>query len=130
MSRLRTLLQGCLQARPYRLDAHVTADFLEVLNLVAAGQTSRALASYSGPLLVESEVARIEELRNELTACLRRAALDGSAADLWRWLETDHGHEDLEALQAYVGRAGAHDARRDLVAARLRSLIRRWELDR
>jgi hypothetical protein len=94
-----------------------------------AGEGARALAGYRGPLLVESEVARIAELRDELAAALRRAALDGTPDAMWAWLSTDHGREDPGAMEALLTAAAVDDPRRDAVATRLRALRHRWELD-
>jgi hypothetical protein len=129
LSRLRTLLDGRLEARPYRLVGPVDADFSAVASLLAAGDVGAALARYRGPLLVESEVPRIIEARDELAMSLRRAALSGSPDDLWRWLGTEHGREDPEAMEVFLELASAADPRRDATTARLRALARRWELD-
>jgi hypothetical protein len=129
LSRLRTLLEDRLVARPYRLTGDVHADFVEVAELVASGRVGAALARYRGPLLVESEILRIVEARDELAMSLRRAALGGSLDDLWRWLDTEHGREDPDAMEAFLALASSADPRRDAVVARLRALARRWELD-
>jgi hypothetical protein len=126
MSRLRALLNGCLEARPYRLAADVHADFLEVSALLAAGETTRALARYHGPLLRESDVGRIVAVRTELAAALRRAALAGSTATMWSWLDTDHGHDDPDAMQAFLQVTADDDPRRAVVAWRLRALEQQW----
>jgi hypothetical protein len=83
MSRLRSLLAGCLRARPYRLAADVHADVLEVFALLEAGEPARALARYRGPLLLESEVVRIAELRDELAAARRWPARPTSCGRGW-----------------------------------------------
>lgn len=122
MSRLRRLLGPCLRGRPYRLCAEVRADFLEVLRLVHAGHADLALARYRGPLLVESAVLRIEDARNELAAALRRVAISSGPDALWAWLETDHGRDDLHAMDVFLQRTGWHDPRRAAIAARRQSL--------
>jgi hypothetical protein len=127
MSRLRTLLGGCLRARPYRLAADVDADVLEVSALLEAGEATRALARYRGPLLVESEVVRIAERRDELAVAVRRAALDGTPDAMWAWLDTDHGREDPDAMEAFLAAATRDDPRRDAIATRLNALRHRWE---
>jgi hypothetical protein len=129
MSRLRSLLGGCLRARPYRLAADVHADVLEVSALLEAGEPTRALARYRGPLLLESDVVRITELRDELAAALRRAALAGSPDVMWAWLGTEHGREDPDAMEAFLAVAATDDPRRDAIAARLRGLLHRWDED-
>jgi hypothetical protein len=122
MSRLRTLLGGCLSARPYRLDADVDADVHEVTALLAAGEVTRALARYRGPLLADSEVERIVAARDELAAATRRAALDAGGDALWMWLDSDHGRDDVEAVHRFARAAEPDDPRRDAAAARLRLL--------
>jgi hypothetical protein len=129
MSRLRSLLGGCLRARPYRLAADVHADVLEVSALLEAGEPTRALARYRGPLLLESDVVRITELRDELAAALRRAALAGSPDVMWAWLGTEHGRDDPVAMEAFLAAAAPDDPRRDAIAARLRGLRHRWDDD-
>jgi hypothetical protein len=129
MSRLRKLLGGaCLAARPYRLEAAVEADFLAVEERLAAGDIAAGLNGFSGPLLAGSDAPRIAQARGELEGALQRAALAGTPADLWAWLQTEPGRDDPPAMAEFPRRAGRDDPHRPLVAARLESLQARWGL--
>jgi hypothetical protein len=126
MSRLRKLIGPCLAARPYRLAADVSADFLAVEAHLAAGDLERALAAYRGALLPGSDAPRICQARDELEGALHRAARGGSAEQLWTWLQTESGREDPLAMADFVRGTGSGDPRRPVIASRLRSLRRRW----
>ena len=126
MSRLRRGLGPVLAARPYRLMADVTADFVEVERLLASGDVRGALRAYRAPLLVESEAERIVQARNELEGTLQRAALAGGTETLWAWLETESGRDDLAGLRAFVRTVAPDDPRRAVAAARARALQVRW----
>jgi hypothetical protein len=128
MSRLRKLLGCSVAARPYRLAADVTADFLEVEALLAAGDFDGALAAYRGPLLPASDAPRVVQARDELEGALQRAARRGTAQQLGTWLQTESGREDPPAMAEFVRGAGADDPRRAVIAARLRALHRRWQM--
>jgi hypothetical protein len=127
MSRLRKLLGDCLAARPYRLLASVEADFLDVEARLAAGDVDAAFDAFRGPLLAESEAPRVAQARDELEGALRRAAF-ASADGLWRWLQTEPGRDDPQAMDEYLRRATESDPHRALVESRRRSLQRRWGL--
>jgi hypothetical protein len=128
MSRLRKLLGPCVAAKPYRLLAEVTADFLAVEELLARGDVEGALSAYRGPLLPASEAPRIEQARDELEGALQRAARGGTPEQLWGWLQTAPGREDPLAMAEFVHGADPADPRRPVVVARLISLERRWGL--
>lgn len=123
LSRLRDLLGGTLEARPYRLHADVRADFLAVRALLASGDSVRALGLYRGPLLVESEVEEIVAVRTELAAAVRQAALDGDAESVWWWLEHEDGREDVDAMRVFLRIADGRDLRREVVVSRLETLL-------
>jgi hypothetical protein len=125
LSRLRKLLP-CVAARPYRLAATVSADFLEVEEQLAAGDLSAALCTYRGPLLPLSEAPGIAQARNELGGALERAVHGGSTEQLWSWLQTAPGREDPLAMAVFVRRVALDDPRRAIAAARLRALEVRW----
>ena len=125
LSRLRKLLP-CVAARPYRLQATVSADFLDIEAQLAAGELGAALTAYRGPLLPLSEAPGIAQARNELEGALQRAARRGSADQLWTWLQTAPGREDPLAMAAFVRRLEGDDPRRAIAAARLRALQVRW----
>jgi hypothetical protein len=121
ISRLRALLGGALRARPYRLHATVSADFLELEERLVRGDVAGALAAYRGPLLADSTAPRIERARGELELALAAAA-QRSPGCLWRWLQTEAGREDARAMAAFLRAVRPGDPRRELIAARLRAL--------
>jgi hypothetical protein len=127
VSRLRRVLGPLLAARPYRLLADVTADFLAVERLVAAGDVDGALRAHRAPLLVESEAPRLVQARNELEGALRRAAIAAGPDALWAWLQTESGRDDLAGLRDLVRAVAPDDPRRAVAAARLRALQVRWD---
>ena len=55
MSQLRDVLGGMLGSRPYRLLAHVEADFLQAENALDSGYVSSALQLYTGVFLAKTE---------------------------------------------------------------------------
>jgi hypothetical protein len=126
VSRLRRLLGPLLAARPYRLLADVTADFLAVERLLAAGDVAGALRAHRAQLLVESEAPRLVQARNELEGALRRAAIAAGPDVLWAWLQTDSGRDDLAGLRDFLRAAPDGDPRRPVAAARVRALQVRW----
>jgi hypothetical protein len=125
VSRLRRLLP-CVAARPYRLAATVSADFLDVEEQLAAGELAAPLGAYRGTLLPLSEAPGIAQARNELEGAVHRAASEGPVDLLWTWLQTEPGREDPLAMAAFVRRIGPDDPRRLIAAARLRALQVRW----
>jgi len=120
MSRLRRLIGRAIAARPYRLTGDVDGDFLEAERLLAAGDIASALDTYTGPLLPASRVPGIEQTRERLEWALARA-VRRTPALLWRWLQTEAGREDDEAMAAFIRSVPAADPRRSVVAARLGS---------
>lgn len=75
VSRLRRLLGPCLATRPYRLDAEVEADVLELRRHLEGGRIDEALAmTTAGPLLPRSRAPGVGRLREALGAELRAAA--------------------------------------------------------
>ena len=126
MSRLRRRLGPMLAARPYRLLADVTADFLEVEGRRAAGDVRGGVRGRRAPLLVESEAPRLVQARNELEGALRGAAISGGPDTLWAWLESESGRDDLAGLRDFVRAAAPDDPRRAVAAARARALQVRW----
>jgi hypothetical protein len=128
VSRLRRLLGPCVAARPYRLRAEVTADFLEVERLLGIGDVEGALDAYTGPLLPASSAPRVVQARDELVDAVARAARDGSPASQWHWLHLEDGRDDPLAMTAFLRAIPPTDPRHPLIAARLRSLQQRWEL--
>ena len=126
VSKLRRLLGPVLASQPYRLLADVSADFLDVERLVLAGNVEGALRAYRAPLLVESEVPRVVQAREELEGALRRAALLGGQDTAWSWLESESGRDDVAALREFLREAPPDDPRAPVALARLRAVERRW----
>jgi hypothetical protein len=62
------VLGPALARSPYRLDADVAADFIEVERLVDRGEVSAALEIYAGPLLPTSKLPAIARARRRLHA--------------------------------------------------------------
>ena len=128
ISRLRSLLGRCVSARPYRLAADVTADFLTVEARLAAGDLDGALAAYRGPLLPGSDAPRVRQARDELEGALQRAVRAGTPEQLWTWLETESGREDLVAMADFMRSVAADDPHRAVISARMNSLRGAWGL--
>jgi hypothetical protein len=128
ISRLRRVLGSVLAARPYRLLGDVSADFLEVGRLLRSGDVAGALRAHRAPLLVESEVPRLVQARDELEGSLRRAARAGGLDVLWAWLDSESGRDDAVGLREFlVAAAPDDDPRGAVAAARLRALRLRWD---
>jgi hypothetical protein len=101
--RLRGRLGELLQAKPYRLDCEVDADFLTVRRLLAGGgadDLTQAARLYQGELLPGSESPALRAERDELAVRLRSQLLDRGGPDaLWAYAQTPDGRNDLEILQ-------------------------------
>src|SRR6478609_1006517 len=129
MHRIRSVLDSCVRSNPYGFDPDlvVTADFLQVRKQVRAGNLTAALESYTGPLLPRSSVLSIELLRDELTESLRHTVLSApGVAHLRRWIETDTGAMDPQAIRLLLSRLPAADKDRAYLAARLRRIDREF----
>ncbi|WP_234553682.1 hypothetical protein [Thermus caliditerrae] len=114
-------------SRPYRLLSPLKADFLEVEEALHQGNLSRALRLYRGPLLPNSQAPGVEELRWELEASLRKAALSqGSLEALYALAE--RLRDDLELWEALLERLSPLDPRHPAVLARVERLRREWGL--
>jgi hypothetical protein len=123
--RLRNLIGAdVLRTRPYRLNAVVDTDFGAARRALHAGQVAEALRACAGPLLPRSDAPEIRELRDELTAGLRRAVLDGDDVELLAAFAAHPlGAGDLETHDRLVDELPAHDPRRPGFAARLTRLL-------
>jgi tetratricopeptide (TPR) repeat protein len=125
LSRLRQLLP--VASRPYRLEIPVQADFLELPRLLGAGQISKAVELYQGPLLPGSEAPEVCRLRGSLEEALRVATLErGTEENLW--LLGSRIHDDLELWEAIATRLPQGDPRRSMARAHVSSLRRSWGL--
>lgn len=102
MARLRKILgEQALQSRPYRLAEAVLTDADEVVEALDRGDTRAAMTLYSGPLLPASQSPEIAEMRADLRARVRRAALQsGDAEALLRFSVGEDGRDDVEIIKA------------------------------
>lgn len=108
-----------LISRPYRLSAPVQLDACEAFAALTAGDRQRALDLYQGPLLPASEAPGVLRVRRELSTLLREAVLsDGSAEDLWRYLQLPEGADDQEAIRTALRLLPAGSPRRAALVAR------------
>lgn len=108
VSRLRRVLgSGSIDSRPYRLaPGVVTTDVREVEDLLTR-DVAGAVAAYRGPLLPASDSPGVTELREELHARVRAAALSSGSAEVLRgWVEGP-GRDDAEAWSALATVPGA-----------------------
>ncbi len=74
VSRLRRVLGPVLARNPYRLDAQVSADFIELERRLESGDVARAVRCYRGPLLPASTVPSIAEARRRIESAVRSCA--------------------------------------------------------
>ena len=129
MHRIRAVLNGCIRSNPYAFEPElvVTADFLQVTRLVRAGNLGAALDAYPGPLLPRSSVLPVELLRDELNEAVRHAVLSApGVTHLRRWVASDVGAMDPQAIRLLLSRLAAGDKDRSFLAARLRRIDREF----
>jgi hypothetical protein len=119
--RLRAqLTPPVLRTQPYRLDARVQADFLDVRAALAGGRIGEAVDAYRGPLLPRSEAPGIRDEREELFAILRRAALiRADTAALWHLSALPEAAHDQELHQRLHRLLPPTDPRTPLIATKL-----------
>src|SRR5690606_20947861 len=123
VSRLRKIVP--ISTAPYKLLANVHADFCQVLRDIEEGQLQKALLSYRGPLLPDSEAPGIIELREHISEIVRSAVIESSDPDLL----IDLGNileDDLEVWEFARANLSNDDRRRPLVAARIRRVKSNW----
>ncbi|OTG82258.1 transcriptional regulator [Acinetobacter sp. ANC 4648] len=82
MSQLRDILGGMLGSRPYRLLAHVEADFLQAENALDAGYTGSALKLYRGVFLSKTESPFLCAWRDCLESRLSEAIFKAHDTDV------------------------------------------------
>jgi hypothetical protein len=111
-----------LTSRPYRVTG-LSVDALSVENLLGRGSHVRALQSYAGALLPDSEAPMIVAWREELAATIREAVLaDASAETLMSYLQRPEAAHDVEAWTLALKLLPARSPKRAAVLARLDSL--------
>jgi hypothetical protein len=126
MSRLRRVLGPALARNPYRLDAAVAADFIDVERLLEQGDVGEAVERYAGPLAPGSEAPAIADARQRIDAELRSCVLGACDADtLYRWACSAPGREDLDAHRRLLEILDGTDTRRELIGRRLDALRER-----
>ena len=102
------MLGDAVESNPYRLVAGLTghSDAGRVLQLMREGRVADALAAYRAPLLSRSGALAVKLLRDQLDLAVGAAVrASGDAGLLARWLSTDMGAGDFEALGRLVGSA-------------------------
>lgn len=126
VSRLRRVLgPEVLHSRPYRLaPGLVVSDAAEVRGLLETDPAA-AVAAYRGPLLPASDAPGVVDLREELHARVRAAALAGTSVDALRAWVSGPGRDDAEAWRVLAGTPGAPAAARTSAAAVQRVLDQR-----
>jgi hypothetical protein len=73
IARVRPVVGDLLDARPYRLNAEIRADFLDVETLLERGRVQAAFDRYTGPLLPRSRAPCIVRRREALDAAVSHA---------------------------------------------------------
>lgn len=114
MFRVRSILGGAVESNPYRLTAGLAkcSDVWRVLRLLHEGRVAEALKAYTAPLLSRSCVLAVQLLRDQLDLAVGAAVRSsGDAALLIRWLSTDMGAADFEAVEVLGQLVGTRDAR-------------------
>ncbi|WP_300344299.1 GAF domain-containing protein [Nesterenkonia sp.] len=109
-----------LASKPYRLSAAVELDALTVLTALTAGDKAAALDVYGGPLLPASEAPGILEIRRHLAAALRESVLsDGTAEQMWRYLQLPEAAGDEQAVRTALGILPPDSPQRAALVARM-----------
>jgi hypothetical protein len=114
MFRVRTMLGDAVESNPYRLAAGLAgcSDSGHVLRLLRERRVAEALEAYTAPLLSRSGVLTVQLLRDQLDLAVGAAVrASGDARLLVRWLSTDRGAADSEAVEALGRLVGRGDAR-------------------
>ena len=121
LHRLRAQLGGVLLTRPYRLDAVVRGDFLDVRTALRSGDAGTATRHYSGDLLPRSDAPVVREERVDLAAAVRKGVLE--RGDLDALLSFADSGEDAEVLERLHLLLPVTDPRHALVSSRLRRAL-------
>ncbi|BAP37493.1 transcriptional regulator [Acinetobacter guillouiae] len=101
MSQLRDILGGMLGSRPYRLLAHVEADFLQAENALDAGYTESALKLCKGVFLAKTESPFLSAWRDCLESRLSEAIFKANETDaLLKHLA--HFPEAIDAVERLI----------------------------
>lgn len=114
MFRVRSMLGDAVESNPYRLAAGLVgcSDSGRVLRLLFEGRVGEALDCYTAPLLSRSGVLAVQLLRDQLDLAVGSAVRSsGDVGLLMRWLSTDMGSGDSEAVEALGRLVGRGDPR-------------------
>lgn len=114
MFRVRSMLGDAVESNPYRFISGLAgcSDSGRVMRLLHDGQVAKALKAYRAPLLSRSGALAVQLLRDQLDLAVGSAVRScGNAGLLVRWLSTDMGSADVEAVEALGRLAGRGDAR-------------------
>jgi hypothetical protein len=122
--RLRTQLgRHVVHSGPYRLDAEVRADWLDVREALRVGHVRAAASAYRGELRAGSEAPAVVEERETLYATLRRAILHSADVEaMWLLAESAPGHDDVELAERLTAELSPADPRHATMATRAERL--------
>ncbi len=120
LTRLRRILGPAVLSRPYRLAEPLATDADAVARAIDVGDLATALRLYRGPVLPSSPSPAVAELRSDLRARVRRAALAGSDPDvLLAFAAGEDGRDDVEVLSAALRNLPTQSPKRLGVTARI-----------
>lgn len=124
MARLRKIVgEQHLLSRPYRLAEPWVTDAAKVDDALDRGDVRAAVGMYAGPILPSSESPEIAEIRGDLRARVRKAALHSQDVQaLLRFSVGEDGRDDVEVLTAALALLPPKAPQRIGVLARLERL--------
>ena len=117
LSHLRQLLVGVIGSRPYRLNARVDADHVQVLRALKSGDLKTAVALYGGSLLPLSESPEITSWRHQIDVALRDAVIRSSNPELLFQL-SGYLPDDEQVAGLTMHAMSDNDVRRGVVVGR------------
>jgi hypothetical protein len=123
LGRLRRLVP--IVSRPYRLGVDVSADFVQLEQLLASNRLREALALYQGPLLPSSDAPVVVELRAFLEEALRQAVLSSDDPEAL-WALAERLGDDLEVWERTLALLGEHNLRAAIARAQVEGLVKRY----
>jgi len=118
LSHLRNRLGGRIGSRPYRLVGPVTADVVELVDALEAGDVPTAVDRYRGPLLPLSDAPELREWRTRIDVAVRDAAIRRGDPDLLFELSGRCPY-DSGLHQAALAALPSGDLRASVLAGRL-----------
>jgi hypothetical protein len=110
-----------IRTKPYRLDAEVDADFLNLRKPLRERKVRETMSLWRGPLLPQSSAPGVCAERDMVLALVRSLVIErGDADTLWSFARVTPDQEALEALLRNLPRA---DPRRSWAEFQLRLCI-------